>query len=122
MSDEMKEITEVKEDTSASPVLKADPAKKKLSAQQQREHDRMMEAMAKINVQADRMYRQMQDKFMDFFMASDNPEGEAVQQRIKQLNAQWKIYCMSKNLRPDIYDSIKKYCDKIVEEFKQGMQ
>lgn len=118
MTEEVKSQEEAV-DTTATPAKPAEP--KKLTKEQQKQQDRMREMMAKVNARADLQYRQLQDRFMDFFMASDNPEGDAVQQKIKQLSSQWKIYCASKNLRPEIFDSIKKYCDKIVEEFKQGM-
>lgn len=56
-------------------------------------------------------------KFYDFFMDND-PEGEAVANKQKELSAKWKMYCKRASLIEAAFDLFDKNANKIIEDYK----
>jgi hypothetical protein len=95
----------------ATPVTENKEEAPKLSRQQQRLIDR-------VEHEAKTYHEILADKFFQFFALSDNPEGEEVQAKIRQLNAQWVVFCNKKRLKPEVKTFIKTFCDNLIQEYK----
>jgi hypothetical protein len=54
----------------------------------------------RLNVEVNQMLSSLQDKFIAFFMACENPEGEEVVEKMKDYSAKWKFFCKKKKLIP----------------------
>jgi hypothetical protein len=72
----------------------------------------------RVNQEVQSVFDELTRKFFTFFMGCDDPESPIVQDRIKQLDAQWRVYCKRKRLLPKGFPMLKQYCDTLVEEYK----
>jgi hypothetical protein len=97
-------------DSIMEPKEKQQPKERPLTREQRRIHDR-------VNREVQEVFDQLSRKFFTFFMASD-PEGIEVQGKIKQLDAQWRVYCKRKKLLPKGFPMLKAYCEALIEEYK----
>jgi hypothetical protein len=86
---------------------------KPLSRQQRRAQERLKE-----EVQA--VYKSLCDKFLDFFTQHDDPEGQEVINKVKQLGIQWHLYCKRKNLIASIYPALDQYMDSLLKEYLES--
>jgi hypothetical protein len=86
--------------------------RQKLNRSQQRAKDRMeQEAKDKFNLIA--------EKFLKEFTEADLPLSVKMDDRRKQLDSQWRIYCNRMNLVPDAYVLFLNYSQKIIDEYKE---
>jgi chemotaxis regulatin CheY-phosphate phosphatase CheZ len=90
-------------------TLEAEKAKP-LSRQQRRFIERIQEE-ARI------LHNQLCEKFIDFLVSSDNPEGEEVKEKAKQLSAQWKVFCHRKGMKEEAFGLIEKHCQHVIQEY-----
>jgi len=79
-----------------------------------REQRRRREA---INSEVQQKLKAFHDKFLDFFTNCDDPEGHEVVEKMKQLDAQWRVYCKNKELIPAAYPVINVYMAGVVQEY-----
>jgi uncharacterized protein YnzC (UPF0291/DUF896 family) len=92
------------------PKEKEQPKERPLTREERRYQER-------INREVQEVFDQLTRNFFTFFMSSD-PEGIEVQDKIKQLDAQWRVYCKRKKLLAKGYPMLKQYCEKLIEEYK----
>lgn len=89
----------------------------KLSREQKRFQER-------IESEAKQMFNALANKFLNYFVTIDDPEGQAVQDKAKEMGAQWRIFCKAKSLAPEAYVMFDKYTERIMTDFleskKQG--
>jgi hypothetical protein len=86
---------------------------KKLTREQQRFID-------KLNKEAATNHANLTEKFFNFFMDSDNPEGPEIEEKILQLSAQWKTYCQKRRLNKGVIDSVELDCRNLVKQFQDN--
>lgn len=75
-------------------------------------------AIERLRKEADQLHQQLAHKFISFFLNADEPEGDWVQDKIKELSAKWKQYCHRNKIKPEFHNSIKDFCLKYIGEFK----
>jgi len=78
-------------------------------------HERRAQERLKSDVEE--MYNTLTVKFLDYFTASDNPEGQDVQEKAKQIAAQWRLYCSRKNLIRTLYPIVDTYINGLMKEY-----
>jgi hypothetical protein len=59
------------------------------------------------------------EKFLKFFTDSDNPESPEVEERRKQMNAQWRTYCKKMNLVPEAFETFETYSKGVIKEYHE---
>lgn len=84
--------------------------KEKLSRREQRYRER-------VNQEVQQVIKQLTDKFMDFFLASDQPEGQEVVEKMQEIAAKWRMYCKNKKLIPEAYPVMEKEMARLVTEY-----
>ena len=60
----------------------------------------------RIEAEANRVYQQLAEKFLSFMVECEDPEGPEVEEKKKQISAQWRLYCTRKQLLPVAYPVI----------------
>ena len=93
---------------------KKEPEKK--LTREQRRH------MERVNTEANAAFDQITNKFLSEFITSDNPEGEEIRERAKQIDAQWRLYCTRKGLNPKAFPLVKKYCDEAIKQYNESKE
>jgi hypothetical protein len=86
------------------------PKEKPLTREQRRRHDR-------TNAEAISTIETLQAQFLNFFMASEETEGDAVSDKIREIDAKWRLYCKRKNLVPAAYPVMDKYMEDSIKEY-----
>lgn len=84
----------------------------KLNRSQQRAKDRFEQ-------EAKDTFNKIAEKFLKEFTEADLPLSVKMDDRRKQLDAQWRIYCKRMNLVPAAYTMFTDYSLKIIQEFKE---
>lgn len=111
-------VKQEKDPTTTAPA-EAKAPEKKLSKAEQRIAQKQIEYNQRANRESDRIKRILCNKFREFFVLADNPEGDEVRDKIRQLNAQWMVHCKSWNLREAHFHDIKKYCEHLMHTYKK---
>jgi hypothetical protein len=88
---------------------------KPLTRQQRRSQERLKEEVQST-------FKTMCDKFLDFFVSHDEPEGQEVIDKIKQMSTQWRLYCDRKKLIPTLYPVLDNYMDGLLQEYIQSKE
>jgi hypothetical protein len=70
-----------------------------------------------INEQVQVKARDLQDKFLDFFTSCENPEGDEVLEKMKQIDALWRVFCKNKGLISKAYPIMNVYMAGVVQEY-----
>lgn len=86
------------------------PTPPPLTRQQRRLRDR-------IESEANDTYQQIAKKFFTFFITHDDPQGNEVRDRIRQVDAQWRMYCRKMNLIKDVHGMFEKYANGLIDEY-----
>lgn len=86
------------------------PKEKPLTRQQRRLRER-------IETEANDTYQQITKKFFTFFVTHDNPQGQEVQDRIEQVDIQWRMYCRKMNLIKDVHGMFEKHANGLLDEY-----
>lgn len=90
--------------------------KKQLTREQLRHRDR-------IAKEAESTFNILIQRFTDFFVMHTDPEGKEVQDTIKRMSAQWRLYCTRKGLGVfTLFDDNVNILLKQYEEIKNGKQ
>lgn len=84
---------------------------KKLSRHQEREYARLKE-------DADKLHGALCTRFLNFFLNND-PESIEVQDKIKEVSAKWKQYCHHNHIIPKLHDSVQRFCDDYIKEYRE---
>jgi hypothetical protein len=71
----------------------------------------------RLNVEVNQMLSSLQDKFIAFFMACENPEGEEVVNKMKDYSARWKTFCKKKNLIPMAYPLVDDFMTNCLNDY-----
>lgn len=73
----------------------------------------------RIEAEARETHNVLVNKFLLFFTACDNPEGPEVQEKMKQIDAQWKTYCAHRQLNPAVLEVVNNYMLNILDKYKK---
>lgn len=74
----------------------------------------------KVNAEAIEILKTMEDRFLSFFATVENPEGEEVPEKVKQISAQWRTYCKRRNLKPEAYTVLDDYMNSTIKEYHKA--
>lgn len=75
-----------------------------------------------VNQEANRTIQQLSDQFMNFFLEAEDPEGEAVVNKMKEISAKWRMYCQRKGLIPAAYPVLDQYMDQCLVDFYKNKE
>jgi hypothetical protein len=75
--------------------------------------------LQRINQEASKLHTHLVDKFTEFIVTCEDPEGGEVYEKMKSLSAQWKLFCKRKNLRPEAFNVIEDYCKSTIKEYNE---
>lgn len=85
----------------------------KLSRQQKR-------IIERANDEANAMHKRLVNQFAEFFIDND-PEGDEVEAKQKEVNAKWRVFCKNRNLLPEVFGLVDMSCNKFREQFNQEL-
>lgn len=85
---------------------------KPLSREQRRAKER-------VETEARQVHERMCEKFTDFMIECEDPDGPEVAEKAKSMSAQWKMFCKSRGLKENCYNFMEKYCETVIAEFKR---
>jgi hypothetical protein len=74
-------------------------------------------ANERIRQEIDEVYKSMSEKFTKFFIEVGEPEGQEVTDKLKQMDAQWRVFCKRKNLVISLYPVMKNFMEDVVKEY-----
>jgi hypothetical protein len=101
------------------PQTEEAPKEKVLTKNERKIQQKQNEFQQRVALEARRTHETLARKFFQFFMDSDNPEGPEVEEKMKQLNAQWKLYCHRSQLVPEAHNLLQKYMDEVVNDYQK---
>jgi hypothetical protein len=84
-----------------------------------REQRRMRE---RVNMEAQTIIQTLQEQFLNFFMECQDTEGETVNNKIREIDAKWRLYCKRKNLIPAAYTVMDKYMEDSIKEYYENKE
>jgi len=84
---------------------------KRLTREQRRRQERLNQEISSV-------FEQLTGKFVSFFLDCENPDGEQVEERMKQMDAQWRVYCKRKNVLPKGYTLFREWCEQYLKDYK----
>lgn len=76
--------------------------------------------LERIESEAKQTFQQLADKFLNLFMASDDPEGEDITERGKQISAQWRTYVKKSKLDDKALPAIEQYISDVKAQYLQS--
>lgn len=85
--------------------------KQTLNRHQSREMERLKE-------DADKLHNALCTRFLNFFL-NNEPESLEVQDKIKEVSTKWKQYCHHNRIIPSLHDSVQKFCDNYLKEYRE---
>jgi hypothetical protein len=88
---------------------------KPLTREQRRWRDR-------TNAEAQSVIKTLQDQFLNFFMECQDTEGEAVNNKIREIDAKWRLYCKRKNLIAKAYPVLSLYMENSMKEYYENKE
>lgn len=90
---------------------KAAPKEKVMTRQQRRFQERISE-------EAKAMHEKLAENFLLFFSQHEDPEGQAVQDKIKQISAQWRLYCSRRQLNAKAFLAMDEFMNGILQQYQ----
>lgn len=94
-------------------VQEEQPKEKPLSREQQRKKDR-------IEKGAEETFELLSNRFLDYFVNHDDPEGNEVAQKLSQVSAQWKAYCAKRQLVDQAKSMIDVYGASVLKDYNES--
>jgi hypothetical protein len=76
----------------------------------------------RTNLEAQSVIKTLQDQFLNFFIECQDTEGEAVNNKIREIDAKWRLYCKRKNLIPAAYTVMDKYMEQSIKEYYENKE
>jgi hypothetical protein len=70
-----------------------------------------------VNKEVQATLAQSSQKFLTFFLNSEDPEGKEVVERMETLDAQWRTFCKRKHLIPAAYPLLKQEMNGIIQDY-----
>lgn len=101
--------------TEASEV-KQEP--KKLSKAEERVRKQQQQHLESINKAAGTVQTMLCNRFFDCFLECMDPESPEVEEIIKRVSAQWKMYCKRMKFQPESYSIVEVYCHDVIQQYK----
>jgi hypothetical protein len=92
-----------------------EPKGKPLTREQRRLRER-------VNMEAQSIIQTLQEQFLNFFMECQDTEGEAVNNKIREIDAKWRLYCKRRNLIPAAYTVMDKYMEQSIKEYYENKE
>lgn len=74
----------------------------------------------RIEAEARETHDRLANKFLIYFTNCDNPEGSEVQEKMKQIDAQWRIYCTQRQLNPAALPVVNNYMLNIIDHYRKS--
>jgi len=71
----------------------------------------------RVNEEVKTQLSLLSQKFLTFFMESDDPESQEVVDKMNQMDAKWRVFCKSKSLIPRAYTLAKEEMEGIIQEY-----
>jgi hypothetical protein len=71
----------------------------------------------RVNSEVKEALSLISQKFLTFFMESDDPESQEVVDKMNQIDAKWRVFCKSKSLIPRAYTLAKEEMEGIIQEY-----
>jgi hypothetical protein len=90
----------------------APPQEKPLTREQKRALDR-------ANQEVMDTFDSFAKRFFDYFINHEDPTCFWVTDKLKTMDAQWRLYCKKRNLKVHAYPMFKEYCDGLIKEYKE---
>lgn len=94
-------------------ISEKEKPEKHLSRHQRRFQER-------ITAEAKQTHELLAEKFLLFFSQADNPEGEEVIERMKQVSAQWRLYCSRRQLNVKAFMAMDEFMDGILKQYQES--
>lgn len=91
---------------------------KKLTPKEKQAKARQEKFLNELNRKATQVHTMLCNKFFDSFLLDPDPDGPHVQNQIKIVSAQWKVFCKRNNLTTDALERVEKYCLFIIEQYR----
>lgn len=70
-----------------------------------------------IEKDAEDTFNKLSNRFLDFFVESDDPEGNEVHQKLVQISSQWKAYCSKRQLIPEAKTMIDTFAASVFKDY-----
>jgi hypothetical protein len=86
---------------------------KPLSREQRRIKER-------IEIEAKNTFDLLSDRFLNFFINHDDPEGNEVTQKLAQISSQWKTYCTKRQLIPQAKVMIDDFAASVLSDYRDN--
>ena len=74
----------------------------------------------RITEEAKETHERLAESFLIFFTQHENPEDPEVQDKIKQISAQWRLYCSRRQLVAKAFMAIDDYMDGILRQYQES--
>lgn len=74
----------------------------------------------RINKEANEKIKSITDRLLSAFTESEDPEGEAMTETFKKINAQWLVYCRHRQLNETAKKVVLNYMDQLVNEYRES--
>jgi len=94
-------------------VQEEQPKEKPLTREQRRIKDR-------IELEAKQTFDLLSERYLNFFITSDDPEGNETVQKLHQISAQWKTYCTKKQLIPEAKTMIENFAASVLKDYQDS--
>lgn len=78
--------------------------------------------MERIQKEAEQCHKLLAENFQNYMLTCEDPDGPGVKEKIAQANAQWRVFCRRKNLRPEAFELIQTFCYGLVKEYTEAKQ
>jgi hypothetical protein len=72
----------------------------------------------RIEKEAEEVHSKMCANFLDFVIKSPDLTEEVINEKKKQFNAQWKMFCGSRKLTKESFEAIEKAMNMILEKYQ----
>jgi hypothetical protein len=70
-----------------------------------------------INTEAAQTIKTLSDQFMSFFIEAEDPEGNEVVEKMKSIDAKWRVYCKRRNLILSAYRVMSDFMEGAMKEY-----
>ena len=106
------------EDTSAAPAPKPEKQKPLTKAQKLQQKARE-EHQKKVNKEATRIQALLCNRFFDYFISTENPDSPEVDDKLRSISAQWKVFCAKMGFKKEAFLVVENYCRMVLAEYKK---
>lgn len=76
-------------------------------------------ARERLNKEAGDMIARLVNQWYEFFLDND-PDGEEVKEKQKEVSAKWRMYCQRRHLKSEILPLIDNSITQLMDEYKKA--